>query len=295
MKKNYLKIISVAILLLIVTIGCKKEDKNVTGVSLDKDNITLEIGETATLTATVYPEDAANKTVSWTSSNTAVATVINGTVTAKEVGETTITVITEEGKFTATCIVKVTPIEPEEEGVIIDGVRWSTRNVDLPGTFVASPEDAGMFYQWNRKTGWSSTDPLSNHEGGTEWDGSLPEGDNWEETSDPCPIGWRVPTHEERRKLADSGSFWGELNGVYGRFFGNGEQKVFFPAAGGRNREGSRFKVGTDGYYWSSMANDSERAYNMHFFDDEVHTGSSPRDYGTSVRCVAEYTSKNKL
>ena len=111
MKVNFLKIISVLILLLIVNIGCKK-DQNVTNVTLDKNNITLDIEETATLKATVYPEDAANKAVNWTSSNSAVADVVNGIVTAKEVGETTITVITEDGNFTAECIVTVTPEWP---------------------------------------------------------------------------------------------------------------------------------------------------------------------------------------
>ena len=48
--------------------------------------------------------------------------------------------------------------------VIINGVKWATCNVDAPGTFAAAPESAGMFYQWNRKIGWSATDPM----GGTE-------------------------------------------------------------------------------------------------------------------------------
>ena len=40
--------------------------------------------------------------------------------------------------------------------VVINGVRWATCNVDAPGNFAANPEDAGMFYQWNRKVGWSA-------------------------------------------------------------------------------------------------------------------------------------------
>ena len=38
-------------------------------------------------------------------------------------------------------------------GVSIIGVTWATRNVDAPGKFAATPEDPGMFYQWNRKVG----------------------------------------------------------------------------------------------------------------------------------------------
>jgi len=36
-----------------------------------------------------------------------------------------------------------------DAGVIINGIKWATRNVDMPGTFAANPEDAGMFYQWD--------------------------------------------------------------------------------------------------------------------------------------------------
>ena len=56
MRKNLLKITALAMLLLIVAAGCKKE-KSVTGVSLDKTNITLKVDETATLTATVHPNN----------------------------------------------------------------------------------------------------------------------------------------------------------------------------------------------------------------------------------------------
>ena len=44
--------------------------------------------------------------------------------------------------------------------VTINGIRWATRNVDMPGTFVANREDAGMFFQRHKRVGWSSTDPL---------------------------------------------------------------------------------------------------------------------------------------
>ena len=38
-----------------------------------------------------------------------------------------------------------------DEGVVINGVRWATRNVDMPGTFAETPESLGMLFQWNRK------------------------------------------------------------------------------------------------------------------------------------------------
>ena len=81
----------------------------VTGVSLNESTLALSIGGSETLTATVSPTDALNKTVEWTSSNSAVATVSTaGTVTAVNAGTCTVTATTEDGNFKATCTVTVT-------------------------------------------------------------------------------------------------------------------------------------------------------------------------------------------
>ena len=80
----------------------------VTGVTLSPTTATLTVGETVTLTATVAPEGATDKSVTWSSSNTSVATVSNeGEVTAVAAGEATITVTTTDGAKTATCAVTV--------------------------------------------------------------------------------------------------------------------------------------------------------------------------------------------
>lgn len=79
----------------------------VTGVSLNKTSTSISVGETETLTATVVPANALNTAVTWTSSNTDVATVANGVVTAEAAGSATITVTTTDGSFTATCAVTV--------------------------------------------------------------------------------------------------------------------------------------------------------------------------------------------
>jgi formylglycine-generating enzyme required for sulfatase activity len=81
----------------------------VTGVSLNKTSLTLEIGGTETLVATVAPTDATNKNVTWASNDTAKATVSgSGVVSAVSVGTATITVTTADGNYTATCVVTVT-------------------------------------------------------------------------------------------------------------------------------------------------------------------------------------------
>lgn len=82
---------------------------SVTGVTLDKESIDLPVGETDTLTAIVLPENATDKSVTWSSSDENVATVDSeGNVHAVAAGEATITVTTVDGNKTATCEVTVT-------------------------------------------------------------------------------------------------------------------------------------------------------------------------------------------
>ena len=92
----------------------------VTGVTLDKSELSLIRREEATLTATVEPQNADNPRVSWKSSNTDVATVsTKGVVTGVGTGTATITVTTADGGFTAKCTVTVT--DPNKPAVAADG------------------------------------------------------------------------------------------------------------------------------------------------------------------------------
>lgn len=80
----------------------------VTGVTLDKSTLTLEVGGTGKLNATVNPDNATNKTVTWSTSDRSVATVdTTGKVTAVKVGTATITATTADGGFKAECAVTV--------------------------------------------------------------------------------------------------------------------------------------------------------------------------------------------
>jgi len=183
-----------------------------------------------------------------------------------------------------------------DSGVIINGVKWATRNVDKPGTFAANPEDAGMFYQWNRKIGWSATDPIINSNGGTSWDATVPEGSKWEKTNDPSPIGWRIPTLEELQTLLDTDKVnqkWTTENGIYGTRFtdkatGN---SIFLPAVGNRNdSDGALFFAGSGGAYWSSMAHGVGRAntYSLAFISGYAGVHYGFRHFGFSLRAVAK-------
>ena len=92
-----------------IFVACEEEQISVVGISLDQTTLSLEIGETETLMATITPNDATNKDVRWHSSNSAVASVNNnGLVTALSAGTATITVTTNDGARRATCLVTVT-------------------------------------------------------------------------------------------------------------------------------------------------------------------------------------------
>ena len=96
----------------------------VTGISLDKTSVTLNTTETYTLIANVDPTDASNKSVTWSSSDAAIATVDDkGIVTGIKAGTATITVTTVDGNFTAACAVTV--FQP------VTGVRLDKTEVTL--------------------------------------------------------------------------------------------------------------------------------------------------------------------
>ena len=80
--------------------------KVVTKITLNKSSIVLEVGKSETLTTSITPTDAVDKTLKWSSSNSKVATVTNGKVTAVSGGTSTITVTSSNG-ISATCIVDV--------------------------------------------------------------------------------------------------------------------------------------------------------------------------------------------
>jgi uncharacterized protein (TIGR02145 family) len=179
-----------------------------------------------------------------------------------------------------------------DTSVVINGVTWATRNVDAPGTFACKPEDAGMFYLWNRNIGWSSTDPLVNSNGSSNWDGSTPSGTEWTSANDPSPAGWRVPTYAELNTLLDTDKVsreWTSLKGVNGYLFTDKttNKSVFLPAAGFRN-DGKLYDADAYGVYWSSAKDGSWSAYGLYFDNDYATLYSEYRWSGLLVRCVSK-------
>jgi uncharacterized protein YjdB len=100
----------------------------VTGVSLNKSNTTLSVGETETLTPIFTPAEPTNKKVSWDSDDKSIATVSNGIVRGMATGTAFITVTTEDGNKQATCAVTVIPaaISVTFNGVTANGSATQT-------------------------------------------------------------------------------------------------------------------------------------------------------------------------
>jgi len=248
--KKFSTLLRVALLATVLMTSCVKPNK-VVSIDLNQATLSLEVGQSQTLSVTVLPADA---TVTWTSSNTNVASIANGVVTANAAGTATITA--KAGDKTATCTVSV--IIPFS--TIINGIKWATRNVGTtPKTFTTNPEDYGGYYDWN-------------------------------EAQTVCPDGWRLPTKSEIESLITAGSTWTPQGNKDGRRFGDVNSNIFLPAAGQR-RDGSLDYVGQLGEYQSVSVyeNDATKGYYLRF--NSSGAGVSPiqkQGFKLSVRCVAK-------
>lgn len=163
---------------------------SVTGISLNTNSIDIYRYDVETLKATVYPNDATNKTVSWSSSAPSIVSVdSNGKITGVSGGSATITVKTADGGFTAQCYVTVT--DDGHQAVDLGlSVKWATTNY---GT--TSSTATGGYYLWGDPTGTAImpyyTAPSVNSISGTQYDIVRK---NWGGN-------WRIPTSTELSEL----------------------------------------------------------------------------------------------
>lgn len=160
MRKPWFGAFSVLVLgtlFLFMVMGCSVDPNvavSVTGVALDRSTVSLSIGGTSQLTATITPVDSTNTACSWASSDSSVASVSSGgLVSGLAVGSATITVTTVDGGKTATCSVTVT----DASVVAVSGVSLSMNSltIGLGGTeeliAIVAPADAT-----NKAVTWSS-------------------------------------------------------------------------------------------------------------------------------------------
>lgn len=128
--------------------------RHVTGVSLNKINTTILNGNSEQLTATIFPYDATDGNISWTSSDITIATVTGGLVVGEGDGSATIMVTTADGSFTASCDVTITSTPVNVAGITLD-ITSSTidKNETLQLTETIAPAGAT-----NQNVTWSSDD-----------------------------------------------------------------------------------------------------------------------------------------
>lgn len=116
------------------TVSCSDDDEKegtiaVSAVAVNPTIAAVKPGATVTLSATVTPEDATDKTITWSSSDEKVATVDGGKVTGVAEGSATITATTKSGDKTATCTVTVSEDAPEVLEDTLEGNITADRTI----------------------------------------------------------------------------------------------------------------------------------------------------------------------
>ena len=125
----------------------------VTGIKLDKSELSVVRKDSTVLIPTITPDNATDKSITWTTSNPDIAVVNeNGKVTGMGVGSAVITATTNDGEFTADCKVTVTPDEytitaNAENGKV---VGTGTHHVGTDVTLNAVPDEHYHFVNWTK-------------------------------------------------------------------------------------------------------------------------------------------------
>lgn len=282
----------------------------VTSIVLSEESFSLLPDDTKTLTATVLPEDADNKTVKWESSDTTIATVDqNGKVTAVAEGECTITVTATDGSgVKTTCSVTVQITQGYTNGYewvnlgLPSGTLWATCNVGA-----SSPEESGDYFAWGETTTKSSY-YWSNYKYGSymtkyctaDGYGAIDNKIELEPADDAATANWgeswQMPSLTQCQELIDSSytyTEWANQNGVSGIKItskSNGKS-IFLPAAGFYFGSNGLCNVGR-GYYWSRSLQENYPVggYNLHLGSSGINAASDHRYTGQSVRPVRVQT-----
>lgn len=114
MTKNIAVVAIVVVALIIVSFWALGTQAK--SITLNTDNVAVKVGETASLSFTIDPENTKNKNVTWATSNESIATVNNGLIVGVNEGDCTITVTTKNGKKDS-CTVVVEPAGPDLQAI----------------------------------------------------------------------------------------------------------------------------------------------------------------------------------
>lgn len=281
----------------------------VSSITLDQNEIIIVEGGSVTLRATVKPLDATDNTVSWTSSNDAVASVNqNGLVLAVQSGTTTITATSGEKSADCKVIVKSIPKGAVDLGL---SVFWAECNLGA-----SSPEEYGDYYAWGEtetksEYSWDtykwcngSEESLTKYNNDSEF-GVIDNMIELESEDDVAHVKlgekWRLPTDGELAELRENCAFeWTTLNGIYGGKFtslisGHTDKWIFVPAAGyldGTTLWGNSDVGWCSGCCWSStnacIADDPYFSWTLYFYDNMCIPAIGYRHQGLTIRPVSE-------
>lgn len=297
----------------------------VTEVILSRWQLELDPGQSEQLEVIVHPDNATDKTVTWSSSDTSVATVADGKVTGVAPGEAVITA--QAGNVKDEC--KVIVYDPKAIRAVDLGLNVKWANMNLGAT---APEEYGDYYAWGElEPYYSSQDPLTwkaDKLNGYAWesyrwcngDGKkltkycpANKKDYWDadgspdDKSSPDPeddaahvkLGgsWRMPTDYDWTKLRNNCT-WKWTNdyngtGVAGMTITSSKtgKSIFLPAAGYRwSTKEDVYHAGDQGEYWSTIDPDYPNSAYYRYFSSAIDYRRSEQRYeGLSIRPVCEY------
>lgn len=289
--------------------GWKQVFVKATKISLDRKELVVLKGETATLNFSLTPADATSGVV-WSSSNESVATVSNaGVVTAIASGNATITA-TVDDNTSVKAVCTVTVVDANGYAYVdlglTSGTLWATKNVGATAV-----SGYGGYFAWGEVTSRTNTFSWSTYKycngssstltkychsymnGTTDYKQELELLDdaarqNWGGN-------WRMPSRAQFTELLNECTWtWTTQNGVYGYQFSSkkNSNSIFLPAAG--YRTSTLNSSGTYGYYWtrenykssSSSSDYSYDAYYCRFYSGDAYESDNYRYYGCTVRPV---------
>lgn len=304
----------------VATITAKAGDKtaeckvtvctHVSSVQLDKTELTLKPDDSYTLNATVYPENATDKTVTWSSSDPTIVSVDEtGKIYALKEGTVTITAQADGKSATCKVIVLWAPDDAVNLGIVMtrkDGTKynlyWAKCNLGA-----SVPEENGSLFAWGEVeetiqggsykffhgSVWLHTVSILKYNTSSEY-GSVDNKTVLEPEDDAAHVllggDWRMPTMAEFSALIEQCTWtWTTMNGKEGfevksKICSN---SIFLPAVRGiiDNSTG----MGIYGFYWTSTLDpDPTGAYGILFNQGGVNIVTGTRYYGLTVRPVTE-------
>ena len=296
------------------TVTVEAPPVKVTEITLDQTSLTLKEDDRYTLSATVAPDDAADKKVIWSSTNPDVARVsASGVVTALKAGTATIKAIANDGSgVNAICSVTVTPSEYNASGVynghdyidlgLPSGLKWATCNVGA-----SNPATWGYYYAWGEtetksnyiwaKYKWGTSSSLTKYNYASER-GTVDNKMVLDPEDDVAHVkwggNWRMPTKAEWQELIDNCTFtWTSYRNSYyeGCKVTGPNGKAIFLTPGGAKNGGFTSDTNEECNYLTSSIYEDHAPYGVWLFhfdkgNPEPDWWYSHRCYGHTVRPV---------